>query len=101
MITTHFLKLLNIKLVCRFLYWMKNTNKKHITELQAQNKLEKFRKQNKNYLYPSFDTIAGTGKNGAIVHYRAKPDNCRGRFHKDRASDLKETYTRTEILIAS
>ena len=61
----------------KFLYWMKNTNKKQITEVQAQNKLEKFRKQNKNYLYPSFDTIAGSGKNGAIVHYRAKPDNCR------------------------
>ena len=26
---------------------------------------------NKNFLYPSFDTIAGSGKNGAIVHYRA------------------------------
>ncbi len=61
----------------KFLYWMKNTNKKKITEVQAQNKLEKFRKQNKNYLYPSFDTIAGTGKNGAIVHYRAKLNNCR------------------------
>ncbi len=61
----------------KFLYWIKNTNKKQITEVQAQNKLEKFRKQNKSYLYPSFDTIAGTGKNGAIVHYRAKPDNCR------------------------
>ena len=32
---------------------------------------------NKNYLYPSFDTIAGSGKNGAIVHYRAKKENCR------------------------
>ncbi len=61
----------------KFLYWIKNTNKKPITELQAQNKLENFRKQNKNYLYPSFDTIAGTGKNGAIVHYRARPENCR------------------------
>ncbi len=61
----------------KFLYWMKNTNKKQITEVQAQNKLEKFRKQNKNYLYPSFDTIAGSGKNGAIVHYRAKLDKCR------------------------
>jgi Xaa-Pro aminopeptidase len=39
--------------------------------VQAQNKLESFRKLNKNYLYPSFDTIAGSGKNGAIVHYRA------------------------------
>ena len=61
----------------KFLYWIKKINKKPINEVQAQNKLEKFRKQNKNYLYPSFDTIAGTGKNGAIVHYRAKPDNCR------------------------
>jgi len=61
----------------KFLYWIKIINKKPITEVQAQNKLEKFRKQNRNYLYPSFDTIAGAGKNGAIVHYRAKPDNCR------------------------
>ena len=45
--------------------------------MQAQNKLESFRKLNKNYLYPSFDTIAGSGKNGAIVHYRANKQNCR------------------------
>ena len=32
---------------------------------------------NKNFLYPSFDTIAGSGKNGAIVHYRANKENCR------------------------
>ncbi len=61
----------------KFLYWIKNTNKKPITEVEAQNKLENFRKQNKNYLYPSFETIAGTGRNGAIVHYRAKPEDCR------------------------
>ena len=61
----------------KFIYWMKNVNKKKITEVEAQNKLEKFRSMNKNYLYPSFDTIAGSGKNGAIVHYRAKKENCR------------------------
>ena len=33
--------------------------------------MEKFRKHNKNYLFPSFNTIAGAGSNGAIVHYRA------------------------------
>ena len=32
--------------------------------------------QNRNYLYPSFDTIARSGKNAAIVHYRAKKENC-------------------------
>ena len=61
----------------KFIYWIKNTNKKKINEVQAQNKLEGFRKLNKNYLYPSFDTIAGSGKNGAIVHYRAKKNSCR------------------------
>ena len=61
----------------KFIYWIKNVNKKKINEVQAQNKLEKFRKMNKSYLYPSFNTIAGSGKNGAIVHYRAKKESCR------------------------
>ena len=59
----------------KFLYWIKNRKKKDITEYQAQLKLENFRKKNKNYLYPSFNTIAGGGKNGAIVHYRANKNN--------------------------
>ncbi len=67
----------------KFLYWIKNVNKKIINEVQAQNKLESFRKLNKNYLYPSFDTIAGAGKNGAIVHYRAKKENCKKIQKKD------------------
>ena len=54
----------------KFIYWIKNVNKKKITEIEAKNKLHKFRKLNKNYLFPSFDTIAGAGANGAIVHYR-------------------------------
>ena len=55
----------------KFIYWIKKINKKTITELDAQNKLEKFRKLSKDYLFPSFNTIAGSGSNGAIVHYRA------------------------------
>ncbi len=54
----------------KFIHWIKKINKKKISEIDAVNKLEKFRKINKNYLYPSFNTIAGTGSNGAIVHYR-------------------------------
>ena len=61
----------------KFIYWIKKVNKKKITEVDAQIKLEKFRKQSKSYLYPSFETIAGSGENGAIVHYRAKKENCR------------------------
>ena len=59
----------------KFIYWIKNIKNKKITEVDAQNKLEKFRKMNSNYLYPSFNTIAGTGSNGAIVHYRATKNN--------------------------
>jgi len=55
----------------KFIYWIKNINKKTITEVDAQNKLEAFRKLSKDYLFPSFNTIAGSGSNGAIVHYRA------------------------------
>jgi len=61
----------------KFIYWIKKVNKKKITEVDAQIKLEKFRKKSNNYLYPSFDTIAGSGGNGAIVHYRAKKGSCR------------------------
>ena len=59
----------------KFIFWLKTKKKLDITEVEAQNKLEYFRKQNPNYLFPSFDTIAGTGKNGAIVHYRATKNN--------------------------
>ncbi len=59
----------------KFIYWMKKINKKEISEFEATKKLEKFRKSNKNYLYPSFNTIAGSGGNGAIVHYRATKGN--------------------------
>ncbi len=61
----------------KFLFWIKKINKKKITEVEAAKKLENFRKLNKSFLYPSFDTIAGSGKNGAIVHYRAKKEKCR------------------------
>tara|TARA_B100000686_G_C16797614_1_gene983555 strand:- start:2772 stop:4502 length:1731 start_codon:yes stop_codon:yes gene_type:complete len=56
----------------KFIFWIKNNIKKtKITELSAQKKLELFRKKNKKYLFPSFNTISGSGPNGAIVHYRA------------------------------
>ena len=67
----------------KFIYWIKKINKKQINEVMAAKKLEMFRKINKSFLYPSFDTIAGTGKNGAIVHYRANNKNCRKILKKD------------------
>ena len=61
----------------KFIYWIKKINKRNITEVEAAKKLEKFRKMHKSFLYPSFDTIAGSGSNGAIIHYRAIKENCR------------------------
>ncbi len=55
----------------KFIYWIKNKKKLNLTEFDAQNKLEKIRRMSSKYLYPSFNTIAGSGKNGAIIHYRA------------------------------
>ncbi len=63
--------------VTKFLYWIKKNQNKKISEIDAEKKLESFRKQNKNYLFPSFGTISATGKNGSIIHYRASNKSCR------------------------
>ncbi len=62
--------------VIKFLCWIKNL-KKSISELEAQKKLNFFRKKSKNYLFPSFNTIAASGPNGAIIHYRANQNSNR------------------------
>ena len=67
----------------KFLYWIKNANISKKTEKIIELKLENFRKQNKNYLYPSFDTIAGSGPNGAIIHYRSDKLSNRSLRKKD------------------
>ena len=54
-----------------FIKEIKNIKINNLTEKKIEKKLESFRKSNKNYLYPSFDTIAGSGPNGAIIHYRS------------------------------
>ena len=58
--------------VAKFIIWLKKQKKiNKLSEISAQNKLEKFRKDNSSYLFPSFPTISGSGKNAAIIHYRA------------------------------
>ena len=42
----------------KFLYWIKIKNRKRITEIDAQKKLEFFRKKDKRYMFPSFNTLA-------------------------------------------
>ncbi len=62
--------------VIKFLYWIKNYKKK-LSELDAEKKLNFFRGKNNNYLFPSFNTIAASGPNGAIIHYRANKNSNR------------------------
>jgi Xaa-Pro aminopeptidase len=57
--------------VCRFLAWLDATAPKGgLTEIDAVEKLEEFRRALPELREISFDTIAGFGPNGAIVHYR-------------------------------
>ncbi len=55
----------------KFLYWIKQNKNFGFDELFLEKKLETFRKASKDYLYPSFNTIAGSGPNSAIIHYRS------------------------------
>ena len=56
--------------IIKFLYWIKNL-RKNISELDAEKKINFFRNKSKNYLFSSFNTIAASGPNGAIIHYKA------------------------------
>jgi Xaa-Pro aminopeptidase len=58
--------------VIKLLAWLeKETRKGELTELDVVKKLEDFRRESDMLKDLSFDTIAGFGPNGAIVHYRA------------------------------
>lgn len=56
-----------------FFYWLKNEVAKgseDLTEMSSVKKLEEFKSDQHLYMGHSFDTIAGFGPNGAIIHYR-------------------------------
>ena len=67
----------------KFLYWIKKSEINKLTEKDVESRLESYRKKNKNYLYPSFNTIAGSGPNGAIIHYKSTQNSNRKLNKKD------------------
>lgn len=56
----------------KFIYWIKrNVGKMDITETEAADRLEEFRREQDGYLGSSFDTISAYGANAAMCHYHA------------------------------
>ncbi len=74
-------------------------------ESEIVTKLHAFRRQQKGFVAPSFNTIAGSGPNGAIVHYRAIAGEDRellandillldsGAHYNDGTTDITRTVT--------
>lgn len=62
--------------VTKFMYWLKNNiGKIEITEISAAEKLTQLRKEQGQFIEPSFESIAGYKENGAIVHYSATEES--------------------------
>jgi len=56
--------------VTRFLAWLDMQAPGEVDEIEAVRSLESFRRATNQLREISFDTISGSGPNGAIVHYR-------------------------------
>ena len=65
--------------VVRFLKWLGDAVDagEALDECSVSDRLEAERRAAGGYKSLSFDTIAGCGPNGAIIHYRAEPESCR------------------------
>lgn len=53
----------------RFLIWLSAQDVEQLTELDISKKLYEFRNEGDRFVDISFDTIAGYGPHGAIIHY--------------------------------
>lgn len=60
----------------RFQIWLEQAikNEERVTEMTIGAMLKQFRQEQPGWLDESFDTIAGYGPHGAIVHYEATPE---------------------------
>ncbi|PKS11860.1 hypothetical protein jhhlp_001154 [Lomentospora prolificans] len=63
----------------RFFAWLEHqlvNQNAVIDEVDAANKLEELRREQKDYVGLSFSTISSTGPNAAVIHYGPKPGSC-------------------------
>lgn len=62
--------------VSRLLKWLHDQidSGANITEIQLADKLLEFRKEEAEFMGPSFQTISGAGANGAVIHYSPSMD---------------------------
>ena len=63
--------------MCEFLAWLAAQDKRDLHEIDIIQKLEQYRTSDPLLRDISFDTICGSGPNGAIVHYRVSEDSNR------------------------
>ena len=64
--------------IARFLKWVEaEAPSGKLDELNASDRLQAFREEGGMLRDLSFDTISGSGPNGAIVHYKASPETNR------------------------
>lgn len=63
--------------VTKFMYWLKtNVGKIPMDEVSISDKLEEFRRAQKDFYDLSFDTICAYKENAALMHYKAEPGKC-------------------------
>lgn len=59
----------------KFLYWLENKKHNGLTEYKAAKKLLEFRKEQEDFIEPSFLTIMAFKENGPMMHYRPQPED--------------------------
>jgi Xaa-Pro aminopeptidase len=66
--------------LCEFFCWLDQTladpRREPLTEVAIDQHITAARARRARFVSPSFGTIAGFKANGAIMHYRATPNNC-------------------------